>query len=307
MSKLQGSYARPTSEGYIPDERITLLPEAIWAIKMTQLACGLSGYIPVRDNFALDYCAQLGVKSLLPICDEVIIGDAGSTDNTLDFFRDWSLTEPKIRIIHCVLPPLPRPDQVEADDPNRPPGDPVMLIGWLNQIRAHCRFEWQITLDADEVLNPKSYSWIKMAIQDGFPCWIKRANFWRSPQWEAPHGTVCGENVVRLAPTRMEMHSDEPCPGGEPEIRSKAVNGDNMEIWHFGFLRRQEAFLKKSRVVQAMIHNTYDNRLRQAERTGESWVDLSPFPENKPLLPRTDKFPDYVNTWLIERRHQLNK
>ena len=105
----------------------------------------------------------------------------------------------------------------------------------------------------------------------------------------------------------MEMHSDEPCFEGEPEIRRKAVNGDGMRIWHFGFLRRQEAFLKKSRVVQAMIHNTYDNRLRQAEQTGESWVDLSPFPENKPLIARTDKFPEYVNRWLLERGHELNK
>jgi hypothetical protein len=274
---------------------------------VTKLPAGLSGYVPVRDNFALDYCAQLSVQSLLPICDEVIIGDAGSTDNTLEFFRDWQITEPKIRIVHCVLPPLPKPDEVERDDPNRPPGNPVMLIHWLNEIRAHCRFSMQITLDADEVLDPCSYPEIKQAMADETPRWIKRLNLWKSPQWEAPHGTVCGENVVRMGPTSMEMHSDEPCPQGEPEIRRLAINGDNMLIVHLGFLRRQEAFLKKSRVVQAMIHNTYDPRLKEAEVTGQSWVDLSPFPPNKPLIPCNKRFAPYVNDWLRERGYEVNK
>ena len=268
---------------------------------MSSLLPGLSGYIPIKNNFELDYCAQLGVRSLLPICDEVIIVDGGSTDGTLEYFRLWASYEPKIRIVSYEIPRLPTPEEVEKDDLTRPSGNPVMLIPWLNAGRLACRYKWQITLDGDEVLDESSYSWVKLAMADGYPCWMSRMNLWKSPQWEAPHGTVCGERVVRLAPTEMEMCSDEPRPEGEPEVRRKAVNGDNMLIVHLGFLRRQKSFLKKSRIMQGWLMNTYDNRLRTAEKTGESWVELSPFPEGKPLLPVHRKFAPYVNEWLLER------
>lgn len=274
---------------------------------MSQYLKGLSGYLPLLNGIRLDYCFECAIKSLLPICDEVIVGDAGSTDGTLELLREWQLTEPKIRVVHVTLPRLPTPDEVERDDPNRPPGNPLMLIDWLNQIRAHCRYKMQITLDADEVLEECSYPEVKLIMADETPRWIRRMNLWKSPQWEAPHGTVCGENVVRIGPTRMRMHSDEPCPEGEPEIRRLAVNWDNGWIIHLGFLRRPEAFLKKSRVVQALIHNTYDPRLREAEQTGKSWVELSPFPENRPLIPCNKRFAPYVQDWLLERGYEVNK
>jgi len=274
---------------------------------MSDLLPGLSGYIPIKNNYELDYCAQLGVRSLLPVCDEVIVVDAGSTDKTLAFFEEWAQWEPKLRIVHYDLPRLPTPDEVERDDLTRPPGNPVMLIPWLNAGRAACRFNTQITLDADETLAPIGAEVIKQAIADRAPRWFRRINLW--PSWvddsimEAPHGTVCGERVVRMGPTAYPMHSDEPCPEGEPEIRRLAVNddGDRLKIYHLGFLRDKQAFLRKSRIVQGMIHNTFDPRLRESERTGREWYKLSPFPENRPLLGVAYDWPDYVNEWIKER------
>jgi glycosyltransferase involved in cell wall biosynthesis len=273
---------------------------------MPNYESGISGVIPIKDNFALDYCAHLGVKSLLPVCDEVIIVDAGSTDNTVQFFNDWSLTEPKIRVIHYDLPRLPTPEEVERDDPNRPPGNPVMLIPWINAGRLAAKYDWQLHLDGDEVLDPCSYSWMNYYKMEGSPVYIRRLNLWGSPQWEAPHGTVCGENVVRFGPTRMEMHSDEPCPEGEPEIRRNASQADGPLIVHLGFLRKQENFLHKSRIMQAWLMNTYDPRLREAEQTGKSWVELSPFPESRPLISCNRKFAPYVNEWLVSHGYTLN-
>lgn len=181
-----------------------------------------------------------------------------------------------------------------------------MLIHWLNYARQFCGFDTQISLDADEVLDPRAYPEVRRAVDDRIPRWFSRINLWGDPFHEAPHGTVCGERVVKLGPTSMEMVSDEPRPEGEPEIRKLAIDGPNLKIFHLGFLRRQDAFLKKSRVVQAMIMNTYDPRLREAEKTGKSWVELSPFPPDKPLLgyPWKD-WPPYVNDWLKERGYSV--
>lgn len=268
---------------------------------------GLSAFVPVKNNFELDYCAQLAVQSLLPVCDEVIVVDAGSTDNTLPFFEEWADREPRLRIVHYTLPPLPTPDEVERDDPNRPPGNPVMLIPWLAAGTAACKYDMQISLDADETLAPRSYEAIREAVRTRQSKWFRRINLW--PSWvddsimEAPHGTVCGEAVVRLGPTEYPMHSDEPTPNGEPEMRKQATrdDGDRLKIYHLGFLRDKQKFLRKSRIVQGMIHSCYDNRLREAERTGRDWYRCSPFPENRPLLGVAYDWPDYVNDWIKER------
>lgn len=267
---------------------------------------GLSGFVPIRNGIDLDYCFEEAIRSLLPVCDEVIACDAESTDGTGSRLEAWAQAEPKLRIIRYPWPELPSPDQVERDDLTRPAGNPRMLIKWLNFAREECRFDTQITLDADEVLDPRAYNEVRNAINDRIPRWFRRINFWGSPNWEAPHGTVCGEKVVKMGPTVMETCSDEPRPEGEPEIRRLAIDGPNLVVWHLGFLREQKAFLRKSRVMQAALHNCYDPRLRDAEKTGRDWWDCSPFPADKPLLPINEwsAFPDYVKTWLERRGHR---
>lgn len=272
---------------------------------MSILLHGLTGIVPVRNGVSLDYCFEEAIKSLLPVCHEVIACDSDSSDGTRDKLDDWALAEPKLRVINYPWPLLPSPDQVQADQLDRPAGNPRMLIRWINFAREHCRFDTQINLDADEVLDPRSHQEVRNAVADRIPRWFRRINFWGTPNWEAPHGTVCGEKVVKMGPSHMEACSDEPRPEGEPEIRRLAIDGANLTIFHLGFLRHQDAFLRKSRVMQAALHNCYDPRLREAEKTGRNWVDCSPFPEGKPLLPVNEwaYFPDYVKAWLKARGH----
>lgn len=272
---------------------------------MSILPHGLSGFVPIRNGISLDYCFREAIQSLLPICDEVIACDSDSTDGTSWALKQWAELEPKLRVINYPWPRLPTPDEVERDDLARPPGNPRMLITWLNFAREHCKFDTQITLDADEVIDPRAYPGIKTAVEDRIPRWFRRINFWGSPNWEAPHGTVCGERVVKMGPTTMETCSDEPRPEGEPEIRRLAQDGPNLVVWHLGFLREQKAFLRKSRVMQGALHNCYDPRLREAEKTGKPWVECSPFPEGKPLIPVNEwsAFPPYVKDWLLARGH----
>jgi hypothetical protein len=273
---------------------------------MTALKHGLSGYVPIRDGIRLDYCFTEAIESLLPVCDEVIAIDSESADGTRYLLDHWSKHEPKLRVVSYPWPRLPTPEEVERDDPKRPPGDPRMLIAWLNYGRARCLYDRQITLDADEILDPASHPEIRRAVEDGIPRWFNRVNLWGDPFHEAPHGTVCGERVVRIAPTSMEMCSDEPRPEGEPEIRRLAIDGPQLTIFHMGFLRPQDAFLRKSRIMQAALHNCYDPRLRESERTGRSWTDASPFPEGYPILAFDgNRLPPLAKSWCRERGYRI--
>lgn len=250
---------------------------------------GLSGYVPVRNGNSLDYCWQLAVLSMLPVCDEVVICDSDSTDGTREEAEEWAKKEPKIRVINYPWP--------------NPKGDVWMLMKWLNFTRRELRYDMQITLDADEVIHPEAYPDIKRAVEERSCRWFKRMNFWKDANHLVPDGQVCGRNVVRLGPTRLEMISDnaEPHPNGEPAIRKKATYNPRNLIWHLGFLRNQKAFLAKSRVMQSAMLNDYDKGLELAEKTGQDWHTLSN--ANIKLEPYEGTHPDIVKLWLNERGH----
>lgn len=246
---------------------------------------GISGYVPCRNIIRLDYCAELAVKSLLPVCDEVVVCDSDSDDGTREFFEQWMNSEPKLRVINYPWP--------------NPCGDPWMLKKWLNFARDNLECRNQLTLDADEVLHPGAYPEIQAAAAAGECRWFKRFNFWMDCSHLVPEGHVCGTNVARLGPTDLEMVSDNPHPEGEPEIRKRATYHDTLRIWHLGFLRKPAAFFAKSKVMQHVVCNSYDPRLAEAERTGQPWYELSTFAP--PLDAYTGKHPEIVHEWLKER------
>lgn len=256
-----------------------------------KLLRGLSGYVPVRNGNKLDYCWQLAVKSMLPVCDEVVICDSDSDDGTHDEADAWAKREPKIRVINYPWP--------------EPKGDVWMLLKWLNFARKELRYDMQITLDADEVIHPDAYAEIRRAVAERGCRWFRRMNFWRDAQSLVPDGQVCGMNVARLGPTEFEMPSDnaEAHPGGEPLIRVRGRYHPKLLIWHLGFLRRQDSFLAKSRVMQAALLNTYDPKLAEAEKTGQAWHELSN--SHIKLVPYTGTHPEIVHDWLVERGYAL--
>lgn len=253
----------------------------------------ISGYICIRNMFALDYCSELSVKSLLPICDEVLISDGESTDGTREFFDLWAQREPKIRVETYTWP-----------NPHR---DITWLVNWLNAARLQLRYPLQLQLDADEVLDSLSYPAIRASAAE-YPSgraalWFERLNFWQDAQHLAPKGHVCGDQVVRFGPSHLWMPSDEPHPEGEPELRVRAgwpPNGDRTRrIFHYGFLRKEQAMIDKVRVVNGAFFGTMDARLEKAEAAGTPWlneVELA-----APLQDFNEPHPELAHAWLRER------
>jgi hypothetical protein len=232
----------------------------------------------------------LAVASLIPVSDEVIISDGGSTDGTLEKAMAMASKNPKVRVVHY--------------DFGDPVGDVRMLPRWLNAIRTeHCRYGYQLTLDADEVLCPKSYDQIRRLASSNRSAWYSRLNLWKDAHHLAPHNRVCAQVVVRSGPTAWETVSDgfyDP----EPPIKVHATRHPSLRIFHLGFLRKREAFFAKSKVVQRALCNTYDSRLKEAEETGVPWTDLcSGWPEG--LLDYNGDYPPGVAEWLAERGYAV--
>lgn len=252
---------------------------------------GLTGIVPVRNNIELQYCAEIAVLSMLPICDEVILSDGGSTDGTREFFLDWATREPKIRV---------------ADFPwENPKGDLWFLSRWINWTQELARYDMQCQLDADEVFDSMSYPVMKDLVRSRTPAYFQRINLWGDPQTEAPHGTVCGEKVVRIGPQEHpavcdNLYIDRP----EPWVKQNAVENGGLRIWHLGFLRDGARFVEKSKRMQSYLLNTFDRRIEEDFVAGRKWYAHDPFPPDKRPFKHNLALPEIVRSWCQKRGYE---
>jgi glycosyltransferase involved in cell wall biosynthesis len=113
-------------------------------------AMKISGFTFVRNGVELGYPFQASIRSLLPLCDEVIVNVPESTDDTLEQVR--SINDPKIRII-----------QSEWDRNLRTAGH--ALSHHTNIALRECAGDWCVYIQADEVLHEDSIPGIRATME----------------------------------------------------------------------------------------------------------------------------------------------
>lgn len=105
----------------------------------------VSGFTFVRNAIKLDYPVAEAIKSILPICDEVIVAVGNSEDKTRDLIV--SIDNPKLKIIDTIW-----------DDSLRE-GGRVLAVETDKALREiNPKSDWAFYIQADEVLHEKYYS-----------------------------------------------------------------------------------------------------------------------------------------------------
>ncbi len=250
---------------------------------------GLSGLIPSRNALSQDYCLVLSVKSLLPICDEVIVSDAESDDGTREMLAEWQAIEPKLRVVDYKWPD--------------PKGSMTWFTDWLNDLRGHAKYSSICQLDADEVLtdDPEAHRLIGKAVAGNAALAVDRLNFVRDARSLIPEGECCGKFVVRIGPSDMFLASDEPHVPGEVPMLDMATIEPNIRIYHLGFLRDPKAYFAKARVVLGAFFNEFDVRLAEAEANGKPPMSGMPWWDR--VVPYNGYYPEAVKKWMQARRY----
>jgi glycosyltransferase involved in cell wall biosynthesis len=110
----------------------------------------ISGFTFVRNGVSLGYPFPAAIRSLLPLCDEVIVNVPGSTDDTLKAVRE--IRDPKIRVI-----------ENEWDDQQRTGG--LELSRQTNFALEQCTGDWCVYIQADEALHEDSIPAMKAAME----------------------------------------------------------------------------------------------------------------------------------------------
>lgn len=101
----------------------------------------ISGFTFIRNGNVLGYPFVPSIRSLLPLCDEIIVNVPRSTDSTLESIK--SIGHPKIRVIES-----------DWDDTQRTAG--LALSHHTNLALEQCTGDWCVYIQGDEVLHENS-------------------------------------------------------------------------------------------------------------------------------------------------------
>jgi hypothetical protein len=245
----------------------------------------ISGFTIIRNALQYDFPVVASIRSILPVCDEVVVNVGKSDDETLDLVR--SIADPKIRILES-----------EWDMSKR---NYVLGHETMRAMRA-CRHPWGIYIQADEVLHENGARILQEAIQandadssvEGLL--VRYLHFYGGFDTVATHRRWYRREVraVRLDPA-LEIHPYQGAQGfrvgsDDRKIRARLTDA---EMFHYGWARPSEALEAK----------------RELGKTMYPWRDARPeqplFPWMPGLRPFAASHPSTAVEWIDARRGQV--
>ena len=243
----------------------------------------VSGFTIVRNAIKLDFPVEASIRSILPICDEVVVNVGRSEDDTLQLVQ--SVLDPKIRII-----------QTDWDMTLR---DAVLAVETLRAMRA-CRHPWGVYVQADEVLHERGAEELAAAIQrcdeDGRVegLLLRYRHFYGGFDKVATHRRWYRREVrvVRLAPA-LDIRPYQGAQGFRVGPRHRKIRArlTNAEMFHYGWARPAGALQQKREL---------DRPLYPWRASDENMALLPWIPSIEPF---TDSHPAAAQSWIEARQH----
>jgi hypothetical protein len=247
----------------------------------------VSGFTIVRNAIKLDFPVEASIRSILPICDEVVVNVGRSEDETLERVR--SIGDPKIRIL-----------ETEWDMSRR---NSVLGLETHRAMQA-CIHPWGVYIQADEVLHERGAAELADAILrydsdervEGLL--VRYVHFYGGFDTIATHRRWYRREVraVRLAP-ELDVRPYQGAQGFRvgPEHRKIRARLTSAEMFHYGWARPSQALREK----------------RDLGRTMYPWRDAD---TSRPLLawmPGIRRFtgshPAVAQTWIQARRYDPDR
>jgi len=246
----------------------------------------ISGFTIVRNARTLDFPLEASLRSILPICDEVVVNVGRSDDDTLALVH--AIGDPKIRILETEWD-FSRKSQMLADETQR-------------AMRA-CRHPWGVYIQADEVLHERGAEALRAAIHhydadarvEGLL--VTYVHFYGGMDTIAVNRRWYRREVraVRLDPA-LDIRSFRDAQGFRvgPEHRKIRARLTEAEMFHYGWARPAEALHAKRDANTAIWGEARDPR-----------APLLPwFPG---LRPFRGTHPAIARPWVDPRRDDANR
>ena len=204
----------------------------------------ISGFTIVRNAIKLDFPVEASIRSILPVCDEVVVNVGRSEDETFDLVR--SITDPKIRIL-----------ETEWDMSRR---NTVLGAETLRAMRA-CSYPWGIYIQADEVLHEDGAAELSAAVREHDAdrrvegLLVRYLHFYGGFQTIATHRRWYRREVraVRLDPA-LDVRPYQGAQGFRvgPEHRRIRARLTGAQMFHYGWARPAQALREKRELGKTM-------------------------------------------------------
>lgn len=236
----------------------------------------LGGCLFVHNGMSQDYCFRESIAGLRELCDEVVVLDAGSTDDTLRELK--KLEGGNVQIIHVS----------NAEWLKRRGKEKIAFF--QNLASSFLSTDYYCISQADEVFHQDSMPVIREAIKTGDEAYmITRVNLWGScyKQLDVPLNRMpCSPQVIRIAKIEHDSVDD-----GE-NISAYPVNFDyvnDIKLYHFGFVRDKNVMKNKIIHIQEQVFETdHDKKLDNMQvfdwRGWFAESDLRPIDEQLPIF-----------------------
>lgn len=220
----------------------------------------VSGFTIVRNAIKLDFPVEASIRSILPLCDEVVVNVGRSEDETLELVR--GIRDPKIRVLES-----------EWDMSRR---NTVLGHETLRAMRA-CIHPWGVYIQADEVLHQQGAAALLAAMRenDGDPrvegLLVRYLHFYGGFDTIATHRRWYRREVraVRLDPA-LDIRPYQGAQGfrvgpGHRRIRARLTDA---EMFHYGWARPAQALREKRELGKTM----YPWRDADARKPLLAWI-----------------------------------
>jgi len=193
----------------------------------------VSGFTIVRNAIRFDYPVEESIRSILPLCDEVVVAVGQSDDNTRKLIE--SIAPDRIRILDTVWDEnLRSGGTVLAEETNKA----------LEGVSPDA--DWAFYIQADEVVHEDSLDiirnemerWLNYRQVEGLL--LRYRHFWGSYQWIG-HSRKWYRNEIRIIRPHIGISSYKDAQGfrfGERKVRVKPVDA---WIHHYGWVRPPSA------------------------------------------------------------------
>ncbi|HTH64354.1 MAG TPA: hypothetical protein VL563_06700 [Gemmatimonadales bacterium] len=243
----------------------------------------LSGFTLVRNAVKLDFPIVPAIRSVLEVCDEVVVNVGKSEDETRDLVA--SVNDPRVRILDSVW------DFTKKNE---------MLSQETLKAMAACRGEWGIYIQADEVLEEsgaqrlreKTREWDTDARVEGLL--VDYLHFYGGFDQIATNRRWYRREVrcLRLGRDIRPYQGAQGFRVG-PEFRKIRARPTGARMFHYGWARPARAIREKLEISKTIYPWSRERSAREQERGYLEWLPL--------LKPFTGAHPGAAQAWVRER------
>jgi glycosyltransferase involved in cell wall biosynthesis len=239
----------------------------------------ISGFTFVRNAIKYDYPITEAIRSLLPLCDEVVVAVGQSDDETLALVE--SIRDPRIRIIHTIW-----------DDDLRTGGQVLATETNKAMDAVSPKADWCIYIQADEVIHEASHAAIKAAMQthlanqkvEGFL--FDFTHFYGSYQYV---GTARRwyRREVRIIRNDQSIRSWKDAQGFRRDGQKLQVAHCHGQMFHYGWVKHPAQQQQKQRFFHTLWHDAswLDRHIGNQDRYQyDGSTPLTPFAGTHPAV-----------------------